>query len=360
MGGGEVTLLDMTSAYGVFANDGIRNPYTGILKVEDLNGKIIEEFHPASQEILPKNTALTVTDILSDEKARVPTFGVHSALFIPGRDVAVKTGTTNSNRDAWTIGYTPSIAIGVWAGNNDNTPMKKGGVSVAGPIWNKFINEALKTLPDEKFEKPNLDIDPFKVKPALRGFWQGNENFFIDKISRKLATPNTPKETLEEKVITNLHSILYWVDKNDILGAPPSNPENDSQFSHFEIPIQNWWTQNQNKYEVITWDKKPVMVDDVHTELSKPKLSIIEPNTRTVYLPGQKINIKIASLGPYPLLKMDIFINGVYLGTSGPASLFSFIPAELENLQTENELKIIAYDSVYNSSETTVVFKVEW
>ena len=360
IGGGEVTLLDMTSAYGVFANDGIRNPYTGILKVEDLNGKIIEEFHPASQEILPKNTALTVTDILSDEKARVPTFGVHSALFIPGRDVAVKTGTTNSNRDAWTIGYTPSIAIGVWAGNNDNTPMKKGGVSVAGPIWNKFINEALKTLPDEKFEKPNLDIDPFKVKPALRGFWQGNENFFIDKISRKLATPNTPKETLEEKVITNLHSILYWVDKNDILGAPPSNPENDSQFSHFEIPIQNWWTQNQNKYEVITWDKKPVMVDDVHTELSKPKLSIIEPNTRTVYLPGQKINIKIASLGPYPLLKMDIFINGVYLGTSGPASLFSFIPAELENLQTENELKIIAYDSVYNSSETTVVFKVEW
>jgi len=359
IGGGEVSLLDMTSAYGVFANDGIRNSYSGVLKVEDLNGKILEEFNPASREVLLKNTALTISNILSDEKARIPTFGTHSALFIPGRDVAVKTGTTNNNRDAWTIGYTPSIAVGVWAGNNDNTPMKKGGVSVAGPIWNKFINEVLKTLPDEKFEKPNLDNDPFKIKPALRGFWQGNENFFIDKISGKLATQNTPKETLEEKVITNVHSILYWVDKNDILGKPPLNPENDSQFYHWEIPVQNWWTQNKGRYEITTWDERPITSDDVHIEAFKPRLSIIEPNTKTIYSPDQKINIKVSSSGPYPLLKMDIFINNVYMGTSSPTSLFSFTPRELENLQTENELKIISYDNVYNNSETISLFKVE-
>ena len=359
IGGGEVSLLDMTSAYGVFANDGIRNSYSGVLKVEDLNGKILEEFNPVSREVLLKNTALTISNILSDEKARIPTFGTHSALFIPGRDVAVKTGTTNNNRDAWTIGYTPSIAVGVWAGNNDNTPMKKGGVSVAGPIWNKFINEVLKTLPDEKFEKPNLDNDPFKIKPALRGFWQGNENFFIDKISGKLATQNTPKETLEEKVITNVHSILYWVDKNDILGKPPLNPENDSQFYHWEIPVQNWWTQNKGRYEITTWDERPITSDDVHIEAFKPRLSIIEPNTKTIYSPDQKINIKVSSSGPYPLLKMDIFINNVYMGTSSPTSLFSFTPRELENLQTENELKIISYDNVYNNSETISLFKVE-
>ena len=359
IGGGEVSLLDMTSAYGGFANDGIRNSYSGVLKVEDLNGKILEEFNPASREVLLKNTALTISNILSDEKARIPTFGTHSALFIPGRDVAVKTGTTNNNRDAWTIGYTPSIAVGVWAGNNDNTPMKKGGVSVAGPIWNKFINEVLKTLPDEKFEKPNLDNDPFKIKPALRGFWQGNENFFIDKISGKLATQNTPKETLEEKVITNVHSILYWVDKNDILGKPPLNPENDSQFYHWEIPVQNWWTQNKGRYEITTWDERPITSDDVHIEAFKPRLSIIEPNTKTIYSPDQKINIKVSSSGPYPLLKMDIFINNVYMGTSSPTSLFSFTPRELENLQTENELKIISYDNVYNNSETISLFKVE-
>ena len=359
IGGGEVSLLDMTSAYGVFANDGIRNSYSGVLKVEDLNGKILEEFNPVSREVLLKNTALTISNILSDEKARIPTFGTHSALFIPGRDVAVKTGTTNNNRDAWTIGYTPSIAVGVWAGNNDNTPMKKGGVSVAGPIWNKFINEVLKTLPDEKFEKPNLDNDPFKIKPALRGFSQQNENFFIDKISGKLATQNTPKETLEEKVITNVHSILYWVDKNDILGKPPLNPENDSQFYHWEIPVQNWWTQNKGRYEITTWDERPITSDDVHIEAFKPRLSIIEPNTKTIYSPDQKINIKVSSSGPYPLLKMDIFINNVYMGTSSPTSLFSFTPRELENLQTENELKIISYDNVYNNSETISLFKVE-
>jgi len=359
IGGGEVSLLDMTSAYGVFANNGYRNPYTGILKIEDSSGKILEEFKPNTQEVLPKNTALTISNILSDEKARIPTFGIHSALFIPGKDVAAKTGTTNNNKDAWTIGYTPSVVVGVWAGNNDNQPMKKGGVAVAGPIWNKFINEALKTLPDESFEKPNLDIDPIKVKPALRGFWQGNENFFIDKISHKLASPDTPKETKEEKVITSVHSILYWVNKNDILGAPPLNPNGDSQFDHWEVPIQNWWTQNKGKYGVITESDRPTIVDDVHTNSSKPKLSIIEPNTKTIYSPDQKINLKISNSSPYSLLKIEVFINDTYLGTYEYPAVFSFIPRELENLQTDNELKIIAYDSIYNSGETTLVFKVQ-
>ena len=265
IGGGEVKLLDMTEAFGVFANDGLRNPYTGILKIEDRSGKILEEFTPSPREVLPKNTALTISNIMSDEKARVPTFGAHSALFIPGRDVAVKTGTTNNNKDAWTIGYTPSISVGVWAGNNDNKPMKKGGVSMAGPIWNKFMNEALKNLPDEKFEAPNLDVDPQTVKPALRGFWQGNENFFIDKISGKLATQYTPQETLQEKVVTNVHSILYWIDRNDILGPAPSNPADNPQFEHWEIPVQNWWAQNKNKYPITTISEKPTAIDNIHT-----------------------------------------------------------------------------------------------
>ncbi|MEK7104820.1 MAG: transglycosylase domain-containing protein, partial [Patescibacteria group bacterium] len=252
IGGGEVSLLDMTSAYGVFANDGIRNQYTGILKVENASGKVLEEYISNTKEVLPKNTALTLSDILSDNIARAPTFGLSSPLFIPGRDVAVKTGTTNSNKDAWTIGYTPSIVVGVWAGNNDNKPMKKGGSAVAGPIWNKFMNEVLKILPNEKFEKPNLETDPKIVKPVIRGYWQGNENFFIDKISGKLAGEFTPRETMEEKVITSVHSILYWVNKNDILGVPPLNPNDDSQFSRWEIPVQNWWAQNSGKYEITT------------------------------------------------------------------------------------------------------------
>ena len=359
IGGGEVSLLDMTSAYGVFANDGVRSPYTGILKIEDSSGKILEEFRQSAQEVVPKNTALTVSDILSDEKARQPTFGVHSALYIAGKDVAVKTGTTNNNKDAWTIGYTPSIAVGVWAGNNDNVPMKKGGVSVAGPIWNKFMNEALKDLPDEEFEAPSPEVDPQKVKPVLRGSWQGNESFFIDKISGKLAGPNTPEETKQEKVITNVHSILYWVNKKDILGPPPVNPASDSQFTHWEIPVQNWWAKNSGKYNITTFAEKPITVDNIHTDTAKPIVSIIEPNTSTLYSPNQKINLMIASQGAYPLLKIDVFVNDTYLGTYSPTSLFSINLSELENLQASNELKLISYDTIYNKSETTLSFKVQ-
>ena len=257
IGGGEVRLLDITSAYGVFANDGIRNTYTGILEVKNSNGDVLETYQENPQQILPKNVALTISDILSDEKSREPTFGAHSSLYIPGKDVAVKTGTTNSNKDAWTIGYTPSLVVGVWAGNNDNTPMKKGGSAVAGPIWNNFMNEALKNLPNESFETPDLAVEPTTVKPVLRGFWQGNENFFIDKISGKLATEFTPKETIEEKVITEVHTILYWINRKDITGPPPNDPEDDPQFGNWEIPVQNWWAQNKYSYPNTTWSDKP-------------------------------------------------------------------------------------------------------
>ena len=359
IGGGEVSLLDITSAYGVFANSGIRNSYTGILKVEDLNGKILEEFKNNQQEVLQKNSALTISDILSDNTARIPTFGANSVLNIPGRSVAVKTGTTNNNKDAWTIGYTPSIVVGVWAGNNENTPMKKGGSAMAGPIWNKFIIEALKNLPSESFEKPDTETDPRQTKPVIRGLWQGGENFFIDKISGKLATANTPKETLQEKVITNVHSILFWVDKKNVLGAPPINPENDSQFNHWEIPVQNWWAKNKNNYPTTTWNEKPLQTDDVHTDANKPLISILEPQNGKTYQVDEPIYLKISSSGPFPIQKMDVFINGVYSETIEPPFNFSFIPKDLENAQNENELKLISYDTIYNRSEAVSLFKIQ-
>ena len=360
IGGGEVTLLDMTSSFGVFANDGVRNPYTSILKVETSTGKILEEFIPEAntRQVLPKNTALTISDIMSDNTARIPTFGVNSKLVIPGHQVAAKTGTTNNNKDAWTIGYTPSLSVGVWVGNNNNTPMKKGGVSLAGPIWNKFMVEALKSFPNEQFERPNLEVNPETVKPVLRGSWQGNENFFIDKISGKLATENTPNETREEKIITNVHNILYWIDRSNITGPPPSNPENDSQFSHWEIPVQNWWVNNAYIYPKTTREQIPFLPDDVHTGDTHSNISIIQPNQNTIYLPNQKIQLQISDSGKFPLKKIEIFINDVYLGNSEFPFNFSFIPLELDNLRENNEIKIISYDSVYNRGENTASFKV--
>ncbi|MEK7564542.1 MAG: transglycosylase domain-containing protein [Patescibacteria group bacterium] len=361
IGGGEVKLLDITSAFGVFANSGIRNPSTGILKIERLNGEILEEFKQNEKEVLPKNTALILSDIMSDEKARIPTFGARSPLYIPGVDVAVKTGTTNNNKDAWTIGYTPSIAVGVWAGNNDNKAMKKGGVALAGPIWNKFMNEALKVMPSENFEEPNLYYDPQEVKPILRGFWQGNENFFIDKISGKLATEFTPPETIQEKVVTNVHSILYWVDRNNITGPAPKNPTSNAQFNNWEIPIQNWWAKNSSRYPQTSWSEKPNAIDDIHTENTENNkiIHVVEPNEDTVYQKDQKINLKIQKTGNFPLVKMDIFINNTYIDTVESPFTFSFTPSNIEDIQDENELKIISYNSVYNKSENIVNFKVE-
>ena len=198
LGGGEVSLLEMTSAYSVFANNGIRNPSVGILKIEDKSGNVLEEYRDESKQVLDKNIALLISDVLSDNKARTPAFGAISPLYFPDRPVAAKTGTTNDYKDAWVLGYTPNIAVGAWFGNNDNTPMEKmvAGFIVA-PMWNEFLTEVFKDLPKEYFEKPkNLKGN----KPFLNGQWLGGQIYLVDKISGKLATEFTPPELIQEKV----------------------------------------------------------------------------------------------------------------------------------------------------------------
>jgi len=358
IGGGEVTLLEITSAYGVFADNGIKNKTAGILKVEDMNGNTLEEYTPSQKEVLPKNTALTISDILSDNQSRIPTFGANSSLYIPGFDVAAKTGTTNNNKDAWLVGYSPNIVVGVWAGNNDNKPMKKGGSALAGPIWNKFMNFALTKIPKENFENPDLYIDAETVKPALRGYWQGGENFFIDRVSGGLATQFTPKETKEEKIITNVHTILHWVDRNNITGPSPSNPEKNSQYNNWETPILNWWSQNSHKYPNVSYGSKPTFYDNVHTEQSSLNISLIEPDPNKFYPPEDVVNVLVSGNSSFPIKGIDVFINSVYIGNSKSAN-FSFVPGDLENLRNENELRVIAYDSAFNKIELTSVLRIK-
>ncbi|HEX7586326.1 MAG TPA: PBP1A family penicillin-binding protein [Patescibacteria group bacterium] len=153
LGGGEVKLLDMASGFSVFANDGKRNPSTPILKVLDFKGNILESNQPQNIPVLDPQVARKIDSILSDNAARVPIFGPRNRLFIPGRTVAAKTGTTQEFRDAWTIGFTPYLSVGVWAGNNDNHAMSAGadGSFVAAPIWNSFMTKAIQNLPDQKF-----------------------------------------------------------------------------------------------------------------------------------------------------------------------------------------------------------------
>jgi membrane peptidoglycan carboxypeptidase len=354
IGGGETTLLDMTSVYGVFANEGVRHPHTGILSIEDSTGKVLQKYEDNSYSVLDPNITRILSDILSDNVARAPTFTPNSALVVPGHEVAVKTGTTNNNKDAWTIGYTPSVAVGVWVGNNDNTPMKKGGAALAGPIWNAVISESLKTLPVESFNKPN-PIDQ-SIPPILRGFWQGGETFTIDKSSGKLATEFTPLDLRQEKSITNVHSILYWINKSNPLGPRPSNPQSDPQYTNWEYGVANWWALHKNNYTITTANDKPTDYETNHTTLSKPVFEITGL-TNENYPKNQPVTLNITTQSQ--VKKIDVFVNDTYITSlKNSTSIVTFTPKDVANIDTKNTIHIIGYDTAGNSGETSSVFFV--
>lgn len=158
LGGGEVRLLDMVASYSAFANGGQKFEPVSILKVEDSKGKVLEEFKAEEgKKVITEGEAFIISHILSDNQARSDAFGINSALNIVGRQVAAKTGTTNDRRDNWTVGWTPNLIVGVWVGNNDNSPMKQlsSGVSGAAPIWRRIMLEGMGGRPNESFEVPD-------------------------------------------------------------------------------------------------------------------------------------------------------------------------------------------------------------
>lgn len=358
LGGGEVSLLDMTSAYGVFATEGVRYEPQAVLRVEDASGKVLEEFSPkGGQRVLEENVARQISDVLSDNVARTPLFGANSFVYFGSTSVAGKTGTTNNNKDAWMMGYTPNIAVGVWSGNNDNTPMKKGS-AISGHLWREFMDVALKKIPRDSFTPPEINTD-LSLKPVLRGVWQGGESVFIDSVSGKLATEFTPEETKKELVPGNIHSTLYWIDRDDILGPAPG-PQTNQQYINWETATQNWWQQNKNKYNIVTDSEIPSGYDNVHTANNQPELLIESPEAGETYDANQPVNIRIDYTTHFDVRSVDVFINDTYLATKSSAPFnFSFIPRDIENIGDVNEIKVILRDEVYNKAEATAEFLVD-
>ena len=152
LGAAEVPLTEMTRAYAAFANQGQQQNMSIIKQVDDKFGKRIYVSVPGSKQAITKEGAYLISNILSDNATRARIFG--SSLTVPGHTVAVKTGTTNDNKDAWTIGYTPQYVVGVWVGNNDNTAMRSGGSDMAGPIWRATMTKLLAGKPDRQFVQP--------------------------------------------------------------------------------------------------------------------------------------------------------------------------------------------------------------
>ncbi len=229
LGGGEVRLLDMVSAYGVFADQGKKHNITGILRIEDATGNVVEEYKENSSQVIDTQVALQISDVLSDNNARAPSYGRNSPLYFEGRDVAAKTGTTNDYRDTWILGYSPTIAVGAWAGNNDNHSMAHQVAGfIVSPMWREFMDFALTKRPDEKFVAP--DPLPADIKPVLRGVWFAQ---------------NTDDTTGSSSVdlgsaLSGAHDILQYVDKNDPRGPYPTNPAKDAQYRYWEYPVSLW------------------------------------------------------------------------------------------------------------------------
>lgn len=213
-----------------------------ILKIIDKKGKVLEEYKPPKspifgKKVLPDGVAFIISDILSDNGARIAAFGESSELRIPGQRVSVKTGTTNDLRDNWTIGYTPSFLVTTWVGNNDNSPMGGvvSGVTGAAPIWNNIMSYLLKDKPEEALSRP-FDVIQ-KLVCSDTGFFPGagsscptrfeyfikgtektigtvtNESILIDKTTGDLAKKNQTDNTepKEQTIFTDATGDKYCI-----------------------------------------------------------------------------------------------------------------------------------------------------
>jgi len=309
LGGGEVRLLDLTAAFGVFANGGLRVEPTAILRVERADGTVIDQWHPpVAARVLDERVAFLISDILSDNTARAATFGFNSVLQI-GRPAAVKTGTTTDYRDNWTVGYTPDLVVGVWVGNANNTPMiNLSGIAGAGPIWHDFMRAALAGKPEQVFSAPAGLVQAVVCVPSGR-----------------LPTPLCPRTSTEwflAGAVPTQPDDLYQAFELDArtggLAGPTTPPESVVTRVFLVLPpqAQEWARQNgfpQPPADVVAAAQSPTAA-----------LQLIAPDPNTIYqisprLPraSQQVPFRVAAAGP--LRSVTYRLDGQPLGTATSA-----------------------------------------
>jgi len=322
LGGGEVRLLDEVSAYGVFANDGVRHPHRAILKIaneEETLFDVAEEESPGEQ-IITSQLARLVSSVVSDNAARALAFGTRSHLQLGSRPVAAKTGTTQDFRDGWTLGYTPSLAAGVWTGNNDNSPMGKSsaGVKTAAPIWNSFMKQALDGTPIEQFVKPERlsGITHGIMRgelPEVKGKWDSDAKIlYSNDCPVALGQPTTFKE---------IHNILFYIRRNNPRGSSPSNAENDPQYNRWEKAVSTWRTkhneENKDKPEETKYTNSLPIPECSSTNLEDlPKVTIVEPDTTV--LKNSPTTVKVTVESPQDLEEVRFVFDGEEIARRKP------------------------------------------
>lgn len=257
LGGGEVKLLELTNGYATLANEGKHIEPIAILEVRDKSGKILEEIKDRDEkQVIGEEESFLISHILSDNNARSAVFGPSSLLNVPGRTVAVKTGTTDDKRDNWAVGYTPSVAVGVWVGNNDNSPMNPAiasGVTGATPIWNKIMREATANKPAEGFTKPDnvvaLEIDavggglPCREHPKRSEYFKKGTEPTRDCLVQKTLDGREYFVFLEFDPVSSdgrnrwQEAIDEWVKTQDSKYQPPSELKNEPTKNPDDIKV---------------------------------------------------------------------------------------------------------------------------
>ncbi|MEK7620564.1 MAG: transglycosylase domain-containing protein [Patescibacteria group bacterium] len=356
LGGGEVKLLEHTNAYATFANEGVHYDTVPILRVEDNDGTVLEEWKEREgKKVVETNIARTISYVLSDNAARAPVFGASSYLQLGERPVAAKTGTTNDYIDGWLMGYTPSLAVGVWVGNNDNTPMNRAGGSIgAGPIWSGFMTRVLQDKPIEYFTSPVIE----ETGKAVLDGRVGSTTVTVDRASGKLATEYTPDSYREERTFAQYHSILHYIDRADPRGSVPEHPEDDEMYAPWEAAIQTWIAKKEQETGVdIVNQDPPTEEDDLHVPKNFPSVRITNPDNNDD-LDTRSFSISVSADAPRGVSRVEFYIDGQYLGsdTNSPWSLSTTIPSSIS--RGVHTLKTTAYDDIDNSGSDTVTIQL--
>jgi len=350
LGGAEVKLIEHTNAYSAFARDGKMSPIVTILRIEDKDGNIIEEYKETEAQIFDSNIARMINSILSDNAARSYIFGERNFLTLPNRPVAAKTGTTNNYHDAWAVGYTPSLVTGVWVGNSNNDAMKGAadGSTIAAPIWNEFMARVLNNTPVEEFKEP----EPYKSGKDIIDGIRPSQTIKIDKTTGQLATSFTPYELISEISIPEYRSILFYVDRNDPLGPAPQNPENDPQFLAWEKGVTAWAEKNASSSLLMLKN-----LTELHRPENTPKIKIISPK-EGAEITDNYLTINIEAEAKRQISKINYFINGALWETS--VNKDHTLTKNLPPLNSGyHSLTVLVCDDVSNCAEESINFNLK-
>ena len=317
LGGGETTLLDLTSSFSVFARGGTKRPVNGITEINDFSGKnIYKKPKISDQQVLSKEASFLISHILSDNNARVEIFGPSSYLNIPGKTVAVKTGTTNDKRDNWAVGYTNSLTVGVWSGNNDNTPMNAkiaSGATGASQIWYRLLGELLKKYKDGIMEKPDkvkaVTVDAYLGGLPRDGMPTRSE-YFIDGSEPKEQSPYYKKLMISKstgKLANDVEIKSGNYEEKDYIVITENDPVSTDGKNRWQEAIDAWARdQKDDKYHPPT-EKSDASSDLVVVQIKSPS------DKSTVDKGKIEIKGKIASVASIKTTK--IYINGTEVKT---------------------------------------------